>query len=228
NERLTREQYATLLKDLLKETIDCCHRALAKAHMTAADLGALLMVGGSTYGQWVQEAVGAAFGIEAQIYNPDVCVAAGAALKAAELPVVASAGGLDLVLDVPAISALRSIDVTGRVGMTAGGASSTEGLAIRVIAPGGAMLGPTPLGSGSRFLFPDVRLAGDGPSAFTADVLDATGTSLLTKGFTVVYDPAQARATEISTNLPKSLYLLTATGMRLIAEEGRPLPARCA
>jgi len=84
-ERINREQYAELIKEHLEKTIRCCRSALHKAGLTPEEIDGLLLIGGSTYGQWVSEAVEKAFGKHVDLHNPDLCVAAGAAIRTAEL-----------------------------------------------------------------------------------------------------------------------------------------------
>ncbi len=94
-ERITREQYAALMKEHLDRTVDCCRRALAKANLTPDVVNTILLVGGSSRGQWVAEALENAFGTSAFLFEPDLCVAAGAALQAGSLPKVSAIGGID-------------------------------------------------------------------------------------------------------------------------------------
>jgi len=224
-ERITREQYAELIKEDLEQTISCCRSALAKAEMSPGDLDALLLVGGSTYGQWVQEAVKQALGLDGELYNPDLCVAAGAALRAGDLPAVASGSGIDAVIDVPAQSALPMIHVAGRL-RAAEGAPLPAGLTIWLETPAAGTLDTLACADGA-FLFPDIRLQEECPSAFTLKMADAQGLSLLSRSFTVQYAPEGATVRDIYTVLPKPIYIRTKDGLKPLAEEGALLPARC-
>ena len=229
-ERITREQYAVLIKEHLDKTIACCRRALAKADMEVSELDKILLVGGSTYGKWVQNAVAAAFDLPAELYNPDLCVAAGAALKAAELSPVAAGEGIDVVLDVPPTCSLPTVNVAGRVRVPAASGAGTLGqLSLKVylaLAQGGT-LGPAELNDEGYFLFQDLSLLEDEPTVFSVTIADDRGFTRLNQSFTVHYQPDAVPSTPISTCLPKPLYLKTAGGMRLIAEEGAQLPAKC-
>jgi molecular chaperone DnaK len=83
---INQEEYAALIQEDLRKTIACCRRALATANLAPADLHAVLLVGESSYGPWVQEIVNKEFGQPVELVAPDLCVAAGAALMVAQLP----------------------------------------------------------------------------------------------------------------------------------------------
>ena len=227
-ERINREQYAELIKDELEKTITCSQSALAKAGISVGELDALLLVGGSTYGQWVQEAVKKAFGIAGQLYNPDLCVAAGAALRAADLPAIASGQGIEIVLEVPASSALPKINVAGSLRSPDGALSPADLAMVKVFlsTPAAGTL-ETSLGTDGRFIFEEIALQEDGSSDFSIEITDANGLSRLTKPFSVNYAPEGAAVTEIYTVLPKPIYIRTKDGMKPLAEEGALLPAKC-
>ncbi len=228
-EEITREQYAALIQEDLDKTIQCCRSALAKAGLTPNELHTVLLVGGSSYGQWVQESVRKAFGREVQLYNPDLCVAAGAALRAAELPTVAAGESLELLVDVPSTSALRQINVTGTVRRIDGTSAPTlsTGLRIFLQTPAAGTLGPLDVDRDGTFLFPDVELLEGSSSPFTIRVVPENGTPPLVAAVSVQYSPDATGTTEIYNVLPKPIYVRTKDGLKPIAEEGEPLPAKC-
>src|SRR5262249_51142470 len=151
------------------------------------------------------------------------------ALQAADLPPVAAGGGLELVIEVPPTFAMRMINVGGHV-RTSGGHPLTDAmrgeLQVLLETPLAGTLPPATLkGADARFGFDDVELMDGAPTKFNISLADSKGATRLSKTFAVHYQP-DATDTAISTSLPKPLYLKSAEGMRLIAEEGRPLPAR--
>jgi molecular chaperone DnaK (HSP70) len=230
-EKINGQQYAALIKDHLDKTIQCCHQALGKAKMELQDLDTILLVGGSTYGPWVIKAVEDAFGVNVQPYNPDLCVAAGAARCAAELPGVARSEGLKLVLDVPNESPLPTIHVAGWLqaddGTDLDPAACTD-LRVTLITSAGATREPQPLGAKGHFLFEDVALTDDGAdNQLTLVVSTSNIPERLRKPFVIRYAPEGTKEEEIINVLPRPLYLKTGAGMKLIAEEGAPLPAKC-
>ena len=229
-ERINREQYMALIKDYLDQTIDCCRRALAKAEMSAGDLDAILLVGGSTYGQWVMKAITDEFKLDVTPYHPDLCVAAGAALMAAELPTPSFSADFMILPDVTSTSALPNINVSGVLLSRDGKELSAEtraALAVSLRTPLAGRLGPVALSENGRFIFHDVALLEDEPSRFALQVSDANGAEQLAHEFTVEYTPDGGEVTTISTSLPQPLYLRVVGGLKLIAEEGVPLPAKC-
>jgi molecular chaperone DnaK len=95
--QVKRETLNHLIKDKVDRTIDSCHDALARARercgMRLSDIDYVVLVGGSSRVPLVRETVRAAFGnpdlpeharnLEPLLHEPDLCVAYGAALRAA-------------------------------------------------------------------------------------------------------------------------------------------------
>jgi len=82
-EQITQEEFVALIREELDVTLESSRRCLEKADLQAEDLDYLLLVGGSTYGPWVDDSVREAFaGVDIIQFRPDLCVAAGAAIQA--------------------------------------------------------------------------------------------------------------------------------------------------
>jgi molecular chaperone DnaK len=95
--RVDRAAFNRLIRDKVDRTIDCCHEALGRAREKAglrlADVDYVVLVGGSSRVPLVRETVRAAFCNpdlpehvrcpEPLLHEPDLCVAYGAALRAA-------------------------------------------------------------------------------------------------------------------------------------------------
>ena len=80
---LTRTQFNDLIRPLVERTITACRRALQDSTLAAADLDAVLLVGGSTRVPLVYDSVSEFFGQPANnSLNPDEVVALGAAIQA--------------------------------------------------------------------------------------------------------------------------------------------------
>jgi molecular chaperone HscA len=80
---LSRQQLNELIDPLIRKTINPCRRALRDAGVSAQDVHAVVMVGGSTRVPRVRERVGDFFKQEPLVeINPDKVVAIGAALQA--------------------------------------------------------------------------------------------------------------------------------------------------
>ena len=82
----SREEYEKLIAPLLQKTLECLQRALKDAVLTAADIGKILLVGGSTRTPLVQEIIEDRLGIVPRHeIDPDLIVAMGAAIQASSL-----------------------------------------------------------------------------------------------------------------------------------------------
>ncbi len=229
-ERINREEYAALIKDHIQETIERCQTALAKAEMQPQDLDAILLVGGSTYGQWIQEAVNETFGMVVEPYNPDLCVAAGAAIMAEQLPEEAIGADIKVSLDVKPKSSLSAINVAGAIVKPDGSELDTEsrqGMRVLLTTPQGEVKEQVGLGNEGQFLFEQIDLLEEEVSNFCLSVVDGRGTNRYTGQFQMEYTPEGGQQDDLLTTLPKSFFLGTADGMKLFAEEGSTLPAKC-
>ena len=110
---LTRAKFDELTRDLVDKTAEPVRRALSDAGITAADLGQVLLVGGSTRIPAVQDEVKRLTGKEpSKSLNPDECVALGASVQGGKLAGDAGAGDI-LLLDVTPLS--LSIETMGGV-----------------------------------------------------------------------------------------------------------------
>ena len=110
---LTRAKFDELTHDLVERTAIPVQNALKDAGLTSADLGKVLLVGGSTRIPAVQEKVKQLTGHEPnKSLNPDECVALGASIQGGKLAGDAGAGEI-LLLDVTPLS--LSIETMGGV-----------------------------------------------------------------------------------------------------------------
>ena len=110
---LTRAKFDELTHDLVERTAVPVQNAMKDAGLTNADLGKVLLVGGSTRIPAVQEKVKQLTGHEPnKSLNPDECVALGASIQGGKLAGDAGAGEI-LLLDVTPLS--LSIETMGGV-----------------------------------------------------------------------------------------------------------------
>jgi molecular chaperone DnaK len=110
---LTRAKFDELTLDLIERTAVPVQSALKDAGMTTAELGKVLLVGGSTRMLAAQEKVKQLTGKEpSKSLNPDECVAIGACIQGGKLAGDAGAGDI-LLLDVTPLS--LSIETMGGV-----------------------------------------------------------------------------------------------------------------
>lgn len=110
---LTRAKFEELIADLVDRTAVPVQNAMRDAGLTNADLGKVLLVGGSTRVPCVQEKVKLLTGHEpSKNLNPDECVAIGAAIQGGKLAGDAGAGDV-LLLDVTPLT--LSIETMGGI-----------------------------------------------------------------------------------------------------------------
>ena len=110
---LTRAKFDELTNDLVERTAIPVQNAMKDAGLTNADLGQVLLVGGSTRIPAVQDKVRQLTGKEpSKSLNPDECVAIGASIQGGKLAGDAGAGEI-LLLDVTPLS--LSIETMGGV-----------------------------------------------------------------------------------------------------------------
>ena len=110
---LTRAKFEELISDLVEKTAIPVRNAMKDAGLTNADLGKVLLVGGSTRVPCVQEKVQQLTGHEpSKTLNPDECVAIGAAIQGGKLMGDAGAGDI-LLLDVTPLT--LSIETLGGI-----------------------------------------------------------------------------------------------------------------
>ncbi|MDO4285009.1 MAG: molecular chaperone DnaK [Eubacteriales bacterium] len=110
---LSRAKFEELIHDLVEKTAIPVQNAMRDAGLTNADIGKVLLVGGSTRVPCVQEKVQQLTGHEpSKSLNPDECVAIGAAIQGGKLAGDAGAGDI-LLLDVTPLS--LSIETMGGV-----------------------------------------------------------------------------------------------------------------
>ncbi|MCI8523703.1 MAG: molecular chaperone DnaK [Lachnospiraceae bacterium] len=110
---LTRAKFDELTHDLVEKTAIPVQNAMKDAGLTNAEIGQVLLVGGSTRVPAVQEKVRQITGKEpSKSLNPDECVALGASIQGGKLAGDAGAGEI-LLLDVTPLS--LSIETMGGV-----------------------------------------------------------------------------------------------------------------
>jgi len=82
NKTLTRDEFENLVRDLIEQTVEPCHRALEDAKLQASEVDKVILVGGQTRSPIVERTVEKIFGKRpsAEI-NPDEVVAMGAAIQ---------------------------------------------------------------------------------------------------------------------------------------------------
>lgn len=102
NLKLTRSKFENIVSDLIKKTVEPCHKAMKDAEVSKSDIGDVILVGGMSRMPKVQETCQEIFGrTPSKAVNPDEAVAMGAAIQGGVL-----AGDVTdvLLLDVTPLS----------------------------------------------------------------------------------------------------------------------------
>jgi len=102
NLKLTRAKFENIVGDLIKKTVDPCHKAMKDAEVSKSDIGEVILVGGMSRMPKVQDTCKEIFGRNpSKSVNPDEAVAMGAAIQGGVL-----AGDVTdvLLLDVTPLS----------------------------------------------------------------------------------------------------------------------------
>jgi molecular chaperone DnaK (HSP70) len=232
-ESINRAQFTELIADLLDETIDGqgedggtkgCEAVLAQAGLTIAQIDEILLVGGSSWGPWVEELIQRKWDREAVRLEPDRIVGAGAALHARTLPKTLNGAGCTVRLDVDPRSPLETTTIAGEVE-----AEQAMSLAVVLTDDGGVTYVDTPDESG-RFVFEDVELRPRATTRFTLTVGEGEHRNLAEHHFEVeqIGEDADEVGADVSvlTVLPKPLFIEVADGMEPLADVGETLPTR--
>merc|ERR1719370_1713281 len=102
NMKLTRSKFESIVGDLIKKTVEPCHKAMKDAEVSKSDIGEVILVGGMSRMPKVQDTCKEIFGrAPSKSVNPDEAVAMGAAIQGGVL-----AGDVTdvLLLDVTPLS----------------------------------------------------------------------------------------------------------------------------
>jgi actin-like ATPase involved in cell morphogenesis len=227
NERLSRRDFVTMIKPYLDRTLRCCLNVIKKAGIEANDIDEVLLVGGSSYGPWVKEALQPLFpNCFPRLFNPDLCVAIGAAIHASMvLPKRVSSINLSLQLDVPERSVSELISITGDVlGNIPPGMAHLEIILRR---KGNEEISRVALDVRRKFFFQDVELwEAGGPNVFCIDVEDDKRKVIFTHEFVILHESDSSDTSAVTTVLPRPLFVETYDGLVRLAPEGVALPAR--
>ncbi len=165
NEPISRDDFETLIGPRVKGTLANCDRALDHAGVAADDLADIVMVGGSSRIPLVTEVLAERFGRRPASLNPDLCVAVGAAIKAATA--TRRSGYLELDHPEPTPPAT---DIGGRV-LTGDLLASPAGATVVLTSDDGLYHEQEQADAEGRFIFEDAPVAEDEENGFTVQVL---------------------------------------------------------
>ncbi len=228
DERITRKEYVSLIKHLLERTLEQVRKALKNAEMRDQDIDEILLVGGSSRGPWISEMINRSFPhLSCRLFNPDLCIAAGAAIRARMLlpPLVSGKDAeLELLLDVPE---RISIDIMKIQGYLRRREMPAESYTVNIESQSSELKKSSQTDKQGLFSFSDVELEDSGDNHFSLEVIDQDGHQIIYHPFTIAYEPVTSEASTVMSVLPRTLAVETVNGMVTIAEGGATLPVLC-
>ena len=238
-DRINREEYTNLIADLLEDTIEKSNNAISKAGLAKNEIDLILLVGGSTHGQWVKDTVEKAFPENEvmQHDSPDLVVAMGAAIISQQI----GGGGIELPgdgknenvfdysisVDIPSKSPLTSLHINGSVCKSNEDKIESSQLDefYLMIQPDDNNNGAVKLNDDGNFIFRDVELLDDEVTKFTIELYDNNAVLRSKKNITIEYDNKGGGAVPTQV-VPKSIFIKTADGLITIAKEADRLPVK--
>jgi actin-like ATPase involved in cell morphogenesis len=229
NLTITRGEFEAMIRDLVRETLRICRRAIEKADdpKRAAQIDEIIMIGGSSripmIGFWLEKE----FGRKPKLVMPDLCVALGAAI------IAGTKGGGDRIgcLELDRIEKqtdLPHIVVTGRV-VPDGELKSAEGCVVALRSDDGDYSSQTKTKPDGAFTFQGVKLRPNDQTDFNLTVTSAAGARVASHKFSVRQSSEAAAGAAVGGLIPtnmlsKPIYIDFADGPYLIAKERTPLP----
>ena len=240
---LSREQWNTLMSDLVESTIRCCHSALEHstkaAGVSLAEIDHVVLVGGSTRSPLVQERVRAAFCGEGKsqaqdliIEAPDSCVALGAAIHAANLGGAKLAADEQRDLELQISSAMSTRRDRVRVNATLAGPHAPKVQTAMLLDESGATLAIESPDEKQRLKFKDIPLPEEGAHPMRFEFLDESGNTVSALDATFYRDTELRRTGSALSNptvLAKDIYLeVSRQGQlerKILLSRGKSLPA---
>lgn len=164
---LSRETFEQMIDEETRGTLGSCDRALEKAAVSVEGLSAIVMAGGSSNIPHVRKLLADRYHREPIVIDPDLCVAVGAALKAAT---VATRSSYLTVERPPATTSLTSMDIGGRV-LRGDAVPSAPGVTVQLSSDDGTFRRQEVTNAEGGFLFDDVILHEEAENGFTVQVL---------------------------------------------------------
>jgi len=236
-DRINREEYTALIADLLEDTIERSNNAIKKAGLSNQDIDLILLVGGSSHGQWVREAVQKAFPENIVMHHdsPDLVVAIGAAIISEQFIKEDKLGGnktetaydYTITVDIPYKTNVQSLKVIGSVRKSNGDMIEPEQLDdfYLMIRPDENNIGAVKLNQDGFFLFRDIELLVDDVTKLTIELYD--NNAILRCKEEIAFEYTDGGSGAVPTQVvPKSIFIKTANGLVTIAKEGERLPVK--
>ncbi len=235
-----KEDFEKLIGELVASTIPECEKALEKAESNAglaiSDIDYILMVGGSTKIPLVCQTVKDKYCMPAEphvqceapvIYEPDMAVGYGAAIRAASYPtkVFSDDESMCVSMETVGMSSAHEYKVKGTVEKRKGSNISLQGCKLEVSNPEGTLSFESPVNDDGSFELENISLTDDEITDFNFVLYDADGNVMI--DFNEAIKPPSMETPNV---LSKPIYIdlynpKTQEIMKeLLLEEGTPLP----
>jgi molecular chaperone DnaK (HSP70) len=216
---LTRAELEECARDLIQRSIEESQKTLAKNEIPLDSIDEVIMVGGMSRMPLAQAMLGEAFRREPRVVDPDLIVARGAAVKAAEVfgeQAVAESGlRLELRYD-------RATDKSH---------TTISGLFDRPLHDHTVyLLSPTvelaaPINGGDRFSFDQVPLTSNADNVFTLSVEDTNENPVIERELTITHQPgASGIIVSPGSVVTKPIQIWTSDGQVVLFPENTALP----
>ncbi|HLU60192.1 MAG TPA: Hsp70 family protein [Pseudonocardia sp.] len=213
-----RAEFEALIARRIEGTVDSCASALEKAARRRPDLSAesldgIVLVGGSSRIPLVSEALAKRFGKQPELVDPDLCVAAGAALRTAFV----DRRTTHLTLGPPVVLDGRG-EINGRV-LTGGGLADATSAVVVLRSDDGEYTARVRPDAGGGFRFADIPVTED-ETGVTVSV-EVDGRTVDSHAETLRAGLDQPRGGAVLAN---PISVKVRSGLRTVAEEGDPVP----
>ena len=177
--RLDRQTFEDLIAPLVERTMEECQRVLAKSGLQVEDLDAIVMVGGSSFIPMVQRRIKELFGRPPKLFEPDLCLALGAALYASTLGTTTQDKVILTLQPLPVETSSPAIEMCGIV-TKLDGSPPGKGYEIEVRDAAGAVYIKQPLDADGGYLL-DVNLEKNSENQLFISVLNPQNRPLIPK-----------------------------------------------
>lgn len=227
---ISREMFEDLIFDNISDTIDLCRRAMGKTDppISPEMIDEIILVGGSSRIPLVSRMLEDAFGIIPQLFEPDLCVAIGAALQARQLGCRVDMLKLG---HIPEVTHRAAIQITGTLEPTES-LRRVQGCTVTLTPADGSLPQLRQTNANGGFIFQKVPLVLNVDNGFTLSVTDPNGNPVVSHQLKIRREPESSGGgiTTGSTTinvLAKPILIKTVTGLEVIAKEGSQLPHKC-
>ena len=228
--RIGRETFEGLIAPLVEQTIEESRTVLDKSDLGIEAIDHIVMVGGSSFIPLIQRRLEEAFGRRPELFEPDLCVAIGAAIYAGTLKTVVHDRVVLALEPLPHETSSPTITVHGKVSQ-ADGQPPGGGYEVTIGDAAGAVALRTPLDDDGGY-FVEVALVENAENRLWISVLNPRGeveaaTEALVRHSGLAPDTEREGSGQTGViTLPKSIYIKKRSGPSLLAEEGVELPYR--